>query len=568
MSAEAFARQLHLAEDRLRSLGLSGRAAYAALCRALADRLALPRHLWLDGPDAPPEAGLDQLPLTAELDLFGLAYERFFPEVFKAEHGQYFTPRPVVELMADLAGVGPRQRVLDPTCGAGSFLVIAHARGADVDGIEVDPELVALCRLNLKLHGADPRAVRRADLFRDPGLFDGGPRSGGDDGALFDRDERWDVVLANPPFSVEIRDAAALGRTSLAQGRAHVASDELFLEAAFRVLRPGGRLCALLPHSVVANARTARLRAWLDQRFVRLAVVALPEGVFRPFGGTGARACIVCLQKRPAPVVDWAAAVIESPGYDPARRTYHRQEPDELAALRLRWPDGLPRFPADEPSWDPAALLGTTGIAGGVPTTTLGRLAPYVPRQRKPGDDPDGAYVEIDLVDADKATGEVVTGRGRVGAEFRGTKATFDEGDLLFARIRPSLNSVAIARRPLADVDGELCGSAEWMRLVPPESPHFALVAARSPFVRAQLRGTGGRTRPRIRTRDLAPVVVPDPGADNRARIDALVRDAHDARARARRVLDQVDALYAAFGRGELDVDALAQSLDALRDRS
>ena len=182
MSVQAFAQELRAAEDRLRSFGLSGRAAYAALCRDLARRLDLPPHLWLDGPDAPAEAGLDRLPLTAEMDLFGLAYERFFPEVFKAEHGQYFTPRPLAELMADVAGVGPRDRVLDPTCGAGSFLVAASQRGADVDGIEVDPELVALCRLNLKLHGIDPRAVKRSDLFRDP--------------LPFDEDDRWDVVLA------------------------------------------------------------------------------------------------------------------------------------------------------------------------------------------------------------------------------------------------------------------------------------------------------------------------------------------------------------------------------------
>ena len=65
-------------------------------------------------------------------------------------------------------------------------------------------------------------------------------------------------------------------------------------------LRPGGRLAAILPYSVLANPRHAELRDWLSARFVREAVVSLPEGVFKPFGGTASRACVVVLTKRPA----------------------------------------------------------------------------------------------------------------------------------------------------------------------------------------------------------------------------------------------------------------------------
>ena len=73
MSTQAFAAQLRGAEERLRAAGLSGRAAYAALCRHLANRLDIPEALWLEGPDAPASAGLEVLELTEEIDLFGLA---------------------------------------------------------------------------------------------------------------------------------------------------------------------------------------------------------------------------------------------------------------------------------------------------------------------------------------------------------------------------------------------------------------------------------------------------------------------------------------------------------------
>ena len=64
-SSEVFAAALRDAEDRLRATGLSGRRAYAALCRHFAQRLQIPDNMWLDGPDAPAEARLDRIPLTA-----------------------------------------------------------------------------------------------------------------------------------------------------------------------------------------------------------------------------------------------------------------------------------------------------------------------------------------------------------------------------------------------------------------------------------------------------------------------------------------------------------------------
>ena len=143
----------------------TGRA-YAALCRA-ARRLGLSEDLWLDGEDAPPGAELHRVPLTPGVDLFGLAYERFFPDVFKGARGQFFTPTQVVHLTVGLCGLTRGERVLDPTCGSGAFLVAAGRLGASVAGVEIDPELVALARLNLALAGLEPDCVSRGDIFRE-----------------------------------------------------------------------------------------------------------------------------------------------------------------------------------------------------------------------------------------------------------------------------------------------------------------------------------------------------------------------------------------------------------------
>ena len=544
-SSEEFAASLRSAETRLRSVGLSGRRAYAALCRNLADRLNIPKHLWLEGPDAPTEARLERISLTAELDIFGLAYERFFPEVFKAEHGQYFTPRPLVELMVDLAAVRPGERVLDPTCGSGTFMVVAQNRGAEVDGIEIDPELVALCRLNLALHGTNPRSVRQADLFREPSS------------------EQWDVVLANPPFSVRIDDPEALQNFSLAQGRGRVVSDTLFLQAAHDRLRPGGRMAVVLPRSILTNNSYQWLRSWLLARFERRAIVSLPEGVFRPFGGTTSRACIVVLEKHPARAGSFAVGIVTDPGYDTARKSFRRSEQDDLSAMRIAHSQGtMSAVSATAHSWVPEELLGASTIPEDVPVLTLGEVAPLAAIQSfRPSDAGPDAFTEIDLADVDKQTGEISSARSKVGSDFKGSKTPFEEGDLLFARIRPSLNNVVIAQRPHPDLPAAMAGSSEWIRLKPEHDTHFAFVAARSTFVRDQLQGTGGQTRPRIKTDDLPGLFVPDPGSKNRAKMDEIVGRALALRLQARKDLDAVAALYESFGRGELTALELETAL-------
>ncbi|MFZ5475534.1 MAG: N-6 DNA methylase [Myxococcota bacterium] len=543
-ASERFARELRAAEERLRAAGLGGRRAFVALVRHLAARLGLARELWPEGPDAPASARLDALPLPADLDLFGLAYERFFTDLFKGARGQYFTPRPLVELVADLAAIRPGERVLDPTCGSGGFLVAGIARGGDVDGVEVDPDLVALARLNVALHGGNPRAVVPGDVFRDV------------------VEERWDVILANPPFSVDVEERDVLARYELGQGRARVASDALFVEAAMRRLRPGGRLVTVLPRSVLSGAATAQVRAFLDRVAVREAVVSLPEGVFRPFGGTPTRACVVALRKRPAKVAPALLAVVDHPGFDPRRKSFRRSEPDELAALRLHLRGGAAyRKSCHGDAWVPDEAIAADGVADGVPTFVLGEHAELV-RGREPIDRA-ARYTVIDLADVDKGTGEVVDARVLRGEDVEG--GAFEEGDLLFGRMRPELNNVVRATRPRAGLPARLAGSGEWVRFRPGRHGDFLLLAMRSRFARAQLPVTGGQTRPRARAEDIAALRLPDPGESARAELDATLRSLRAERLRLRKRLDEIDALYDKFGRGELTAWELEARVRAMR---
>ncbi|GDX81266.1 hypothetical protein LBMAG42_30770 [Deltaproteobacteria bacterium] len=543
-AAERFAAELRAAEERLRACGLGGRRAFVALVRHLARRLDVPEALWPEGPDAPAAAQLERIPLSPDLDLFGLAYERFFADLFRARRGQYFTPRPLVELVADLANIRRDERVLDPTCGSGGFLLAAHDRGADVDGIEVDPDLAALARLNLALHGANPRAVMTADFFS------------------LTPEPTYDVILANPPFSVEILDPDVLARHGVASKR--VGSDVLFLRTALGWLRPSGRLATLVPYSVLTSPALAPLRAELDAVAVREAVVSLPEGVFAPFGGTFTRAAILVLRKRPARVVETLCAVVKHPGYLTNRRRFIRAAPDELVALRLHL-RGAPYLSAVRVArapWVPEEAFVVE--RADVPVFRVGdRAVVRVRRGKLPTDEP---CAVISLADVDARTGEIIAAVPKDPAEADGF-VRGEPGDLLYGRMRPELNKVAMAESPDDALPETLAVSPEFLPLVAHREPEFLLLALRSVFAREGLPVTAGQTRPRAREGDIVDLELPDPPPVSRARLNAILARARAERRRLRQLLLDAERLYVEWGRGELDDEALEAGLAELEGR-
>jgi len=346
----------------------------------------------------------------------------------------------------------------------------------------------------------------------------------------------------------------------------------LFLEAAWRRLVPNGRLCTVLPYSVLVNPTAAPIREWVDAHFVRRAVIALPEGVFRPFGGTSTRACVLLLQRRPARVADMLVAEIEHPGFDPSRKDYRRCEPDQLAALRLSLRgvpfDGSIRVESGG-AWAPSEYLRKESAGAGVSRVRFGSLAHMEVNRLDPSAEPGEAFTEVDLSDLDKETGEVSGARVRKGADFsRGqTKASFAEGDLLFGKMRPNLNNVAVATRPRPGLPERMVGSGEWVPFRASRDSYFALLALRSIFAREQLTTTGGQTRPRARVEDIPEVEVPDPGAEARERFHLLLRSIHEERMRLRHLLVEVEDLYESFGRGSLDEEGLGTALAELEER-
>jgi SAM-dependent methyltransferase len=288
-------------ERALRRYGIEGEAAFHLLAAHYLDRindkLTKPserlfkrsrRALSIMRRDAAVTASLDAV-IASDPRGERLAgwYQHFVGRRFREGSGKFFTPRPVAEAMARLLPRVDRAVIMDPTCGGGSFLTAASAlwgsTACHLVGNEIEPSLIDLTEIALAL--AAPAHHQRTLI--EANLYEFSPPL-----------KRWrgkvDYILANPPFSLPLEMTGAVSRL-FALG--YHTSDAVFLDICFELLRPGGRLVCLLPHSLIVNAEFQKLRAAVEDVWRLRGVIVLPEGIFHLGAGTTTRADILILDK-------------------------------------------------------------------------------------------------------------------------------------------------------------------------------------------------------------------------------------------------------------------------------
>ena len=246
-----------------------------------------------------------------DIDGIGRAFEDFFGSLFRGELVQYFTMRQLARFTVAVLDLSPADHVLDPTAGAGGFLLevllqtwrrieeqLAGQPEAvreqlktefaqtHVYGIEPHEILARICKINLLLHH-DGHANIEADRSCLDATFTN-PRLNNPDGG-FSR------VVGNPPFGDEVKenDQAHLGTNQLAKfevaaGRTKVDSEQVIVERCIQFLEPGGCLGLVLPEGLFNNQGTQsncpQTRVLLAKRGKIEAVVSLPDHAFRKSG--------------------------------------------------------------------------------------------------------------------------------------------------------------------------------------------------------------------------------------------------------------------------------------------
>lgn len=227
---------------------------------------------------------LDLRPSRVSEDVIGDTYiyliERFASDAGK-KAGEFYTPKQVSKLLAQLAAPKPGDRICDPTCGSGGLLIEAAAlveqqgsRDFALFGQESNGSTWALARMNMFLHGKDAARIEWGDTINSPALVEA------------DRLMRFNVVVANPPFSldkwggkeIEADRYSRFWRGLPPKSKGDYAFITHMIETA---LPQEGRVTVVVPHGVLfRGGAEGRIRRALIEENLLDAVIGLPGNLF------------------------------------------------------------------------------------------------------------------------------------------------------------------------------------------------------------------------------------------------------------------------------------------------
>lgn len=235
-------------------------------------------------------------------DTLGDAYEYLIGR-FADDGGhtaqEFYTNRTIVHLMTQMLRPQSGERIYDPTCGTGGMLIAALAevkrtggehRTLGLFGQERNHMTASIARMNLVLHGVEDFHIARGDTLDAPHF------------TVRDRLATFDVVLANPPYSIKRwnRDAwqsDAWGRNSLGtppQGRA----DYAFFQHILSSLAPDNGRCAILfPHGVLFRQEEREMRRKLIESDLLECVLGLGPNLF--FNSPMEACVVICRANKP-----------------------------------------------------------------------------------------------------------------------------------------------------------------------------------------------------------------------------------------------------------------------------
>jgi len=247
-------------------------------------------------------------------DIKGDAYEELLSKGAQDKGsgaGQYFTPRALIRAMVDVVQPTIEDTVIDPACGTGGFLLVAHehaSEGAEsmtpvqrdklqndlVRGYELVDGTARLAAMNLLLHGM--------------GTADGGSLIEVRDALITDPGPRWSVVLSNPPFGRkssltmvgadgrEVREEREIERQDFV---ATTSNKQLnFVQHIMTILDTNGRAAVVLPDNVLFEGGAGEtIRRKLLTDFDLHTMLRLPTGIFY---AQGVKANVLFFDKRVA----------------------------------------------------------------------------------------------------------------------------------------------------------------------------------------------------------------------------------------------------------------------------
>jgi type I restriction enzyme M protein len=273
-------------------------------------------------------------------DVMGDAYEyliKQFADATNKKAGEFYTPRSVVRLIVDILDPKEGETIYDPACGTGGMLLaaVAHVRerGGDprtffgkLHGQEKNLTTAAVARMNLFLHGIEDFVIERGDTLRNP-VFTDAATSGL---------ATFDVVIANPPFSLEqwgreLWESDPWGR-AFAGLPTDSNADMAWVQHMVKSMVPKtGRMGVVLPQGALFRGGVeAQIRKYLLEQDLVEAVIGLAPNLFY---GTGLAACILVLRAKKAKARQRKVLVVDASSVFRRGRAQNFMDPQHVAGI-------------------------------------------------------------------------------------------------------------------------------------------------------------------------------------------------------------------------------------------
>ncbi len=335
--------------------------------------------------------------LRSPVDVKGVAYEEIVGSNLRGDRGEFFTPRNACRMAVAMIDPTPDERLLDPACGTGGFLITAmnhvlekieqahkerwsnrlNPSQAELEefyrarteyltqrvmGFDFNPKLIRAAKMNMVMNNDGAGGLWQADSLANPHTWDRKASEAVRLGSV-------DVLFTNPPFgaNIVIDDQHILRQYDLAAAwdmQADGSWDKrmdrhgapvlqksqppeiLFIERCLQFLREGtGRMAIVLPNGILNNPALGYVRHWILQNAQVIAVVDMARELFQPKNDT--QTSMMLLRRLSASERASAAkkrlnypvfmAVTEKIGHDKRGSTIYRRLPtgeDKLVERR------------------------------------------------------------------------------------------------------------------------------------------------------------------------------------------------------------------------------------------
>ena len=235
----------------------------------------------------------------------------------QGDAGQFRTPRHIIDFIVEVVNPLKTDSILDPACGTAGFLISAYKHiinqakqegklltpaemkdlTNNINGYDISPDMVKLASVNLFLH-----------QFKQPHIYEYDTLS-----LETHWDEKFDVILANPPFMTPKGGIMPHSRFGVKSNRSEVLFVDYFMEH----LNINGKAGFVVPEGIIFQSATAykALRKMMVEENYLYAVVSLPSGVFNPYSGV--KTSILFFDKTLAKKTDKILFVkIDNDGFD------------------------------------------------------------------------------------------------------------------------------------------------------------------------------------------------------------------------------------------------------------